>query len=713
LTAADRSAGKGAGSPRSLRQAQPGNRGPLAALGVLLIASEIVGGWRVLGPGWQGGDLLYHSALANAIVHGQLAPGGPYAGMPTYYPPGFHLMAAAVMTVLGLDFARADQLLTLVWLPLLPLGTFLLVRRLTGRPWVALLAATLTVFGGAYDLSAGRLWVNSLFMAGHEAYPIYPRDVVFALLPFAFLAFIEALEAPRARAAGAWTLAAGILLGVSALVQVQLLLPIPFALATVALAVAVRRPDRRWRAPAVFVLTGALAVAITAPWLLGQLEAIRANGGVSLESSDQLTAARFGPWSYPREFGLLLPFGIVGSGVALLFLRRGDGPRPDGRSPGPWRPRPVEAPLGLVVWFGLAFVLGVFYQSTWPLRDALQPQRLWLLSGQPMTMLAAIGLVAATEDLIGRLRPVRLAPRTAIAGLLVGAMVVACVPTTAATARLLSETWTSPTYAHLDLRSDRVPSFASLLPADGPRETVLTYEDWSSLAWFQTGQQVVGLLPPGFAKLAYDPAIFTGVGQEERRRLLLSAFDGDPADLAAGAASRDARWIVLGRRGDALGLFDAAAVPVTAAPGLRSDAATPVSGNGWDAVALGARSWLDMPVRATGRTDLEIRVLGSPVPGSVPERRFIVRVLGPSGTERAANSIAAPAARDDPWQVVHAQLELQAGDRLRIEAVDPITVQSARGFLPTSEPLASGSRPVPGWRVTTMTADAVVLELAQ
>jgi len=682
----------------------------VAALGALLVATEIVGGWRVLGPAWQGGDLLYHSALANAIVHGQLPPGGPYAGLPAYYPPGFHLMAAAVMRLTGLDFVRADQLLTLAWLPVLPVGTFLLLRRLTGRPWVALLAATLTVFGGAYDLSSGRLWVNSLFMVGHEAYPIYPRDVVFGLLPFAFLAFIGALETPRVRAAGAWTLAAGILLGASALVQIQLLLPIPFALATVALAVAVRRGDRRWRAPAVFMLAAGLAFAMTAPWLLDQLQAIRTNGGVSLESSDQITAARFGPWSYLREFGLLLPFGILGAGVVLLFLRRADGPRPDGRSAGPWRPSSSEAALGLVVWFGLAFVLGVFYQSTWPLRDALQPQRLWLLASQPMTMLAAIGLVATAEDLIGRLQPVRLAPRTVIAGLVVGSTVVACVPTTLATARLLSETWTTPTYAHLDLRSDRVPNFASLLPSGGPRETVLTYEDWSSLAWFQTGQQVVGILPAGFAKLAYDPAIFTGVSQVERRRLLLSAFDGQPSDLAAGAASRGARWIVLARRGDRLGLFDAAAAPVTAVPGLRSGAATPVSGNGWDAMALAAGSWLDIPVRASGRTYLEIRVLGAPAAGSAPERRFIVRVLGSGGTERSANSIAAPAARNDPWQAVDAQLDIQADDRLRIEAIDPITVQSVRGFVSTIEPLAPGSSPVPGWLVSTMTDDAVVLE---
>ncbi len=89
-------------------------------------------------------------------------------------------------------------------------------------------------------------------------------------------------------------------------------------------------------------LTGSLAVVLFAPWFLGQLEAIRRNGGVALESADTLVAARFGPWSYPREFGLLLPLGIVGSGVALLFLRRADGPRPGGRMPGPWRPSLVR-----------------------------------------------------------------------------------------------------------------------------------------------------------------------------------------------------------------------------------------------------------------------------------------------------------------------------------------------------------------------------------
>ena len=83
-------------------------------------------------------------------------------------------MLAATMAATGLDQVRADQLLTLLWLPVLPIGTFLLTRRLTGRPWVAVLAAMITSFGGAFVLTAGRLWVNSLFMAGQEAYPLYP-----------------------------------------------------------------------------------------------------------------------------------------------------------------------------------------------------------------------------------------------------------------------------------------------------------------------------------------------------------------------------------------------------------------------------------------------------------------------------------------------------------------------------------------------------------
>jgi hypothetical protein len=679
-------------------------------MALLLVAIEIVHGLRVLGPAWQGGDLLYHAALAHAVMHGEIPPGGAYAGLPAYYPPGFHVMLAAVMSGLGLDAVRADQLLTLVWLPVLPLGMFILVRRLTGRPWVALLAALLTAFGGAYDIKAGRIWVNSLFMVGQEAYPLYPRDVVFALLPFGILAFLRGLSATRTAAALGWALVAGLLFGAAAVVQVQLLLPIPAALATVVIVSAIRRPALRLRALGVLVVTGLVGLVLVAPWFLGQLESIRRNGGVALDSAETLLPARFGPWSYPREFGLLLPLGLIGAGVAVLFLRRPDGPRPGGRDAGSWRPVVAEEGLVLVTWFGLAFLLGVLYQPDWPLEDALRPQRMWLIASQPMAGLAAIGLVALAEDLIGRVRPVRIAPRRAIALVVVAATLAACVPTTVATARLLAGTWTEATYAALDLRSDRVPPFRDLLPVSGPRRTTLTYEDWSSLAWYETGATVVGLVPAGFAKLAYDPAVFTGHGQAERRADLLLAFDGDPADLATVAADYAASYVVLARQDDGVGLFDAAAVAVAADPGTVSGGADVVIGNGWDALAMAAGTSLALPLRASGPVHLAIRVAGDQAGPAAPVRRLRLRVLPATGPERHTE-IEAPATATEPWQIVRADLALAVGDRLVLEAQDPVTVQSIRGYLP-GDAFSAGSQPIPGWRVSAMTADATVLEPA-
>ncbi len=709
MTAADRPGRAEGGSPGSVRHWSTGFVRPIVALGILLVATELVDAARIVGPAWQGGDLLYHSALAHAILRGELPPGGPYAGLPAYYPPGFGVMLAAVMG-LGLDAVRADQLLTLVWLPLLPIGTFLLVRRLTGRPWVAVLAATLTVFGGAYDLRPARLWVNSLFMAGHETYPLYPRDVVFALLPFAFLAFLRGITARRPLGALGWALLAGGLLGACGLIQLQLLLPIPVALGAVAAAVAACRPQLRVRAIGAVVVAGIVALILLAPWLLGQLDAIRRNGGIALDSADSLAPARFGAWSYPREFGLLLPLGLVGSGVALLFLRRSDGPRPGGHALGSWRPAIPEEALGLVVWFGLAFALGVAYQPDWPLEDALRPQRLWLMAGQPMVALAAIGLVTAAEDLVARVSLRRIAPGTALVGVVASATLAICVPTTVATARLLAGTWTTPSYAALDLHADRVPSFGELIPARGPRSTVLTYEDWSSLAWFETGDTVVGIVPAGFAKLAYDPGIFTGRGQAERRMDLLRAFDGDPADLATMAATYDTAAMILARRGAALGAFDASAVPAAAVPGAISGSTEAVVGNGWDALAMKPGATLDVAARIDGPIHLEIRLAGAQAGLPAPDRRLRISALGPDGRTGSAVTVVAPPTRADTWLLVVADLELVAGDRLRLEALDPLTVQSVRGFVPAGGSLAVGSSPIPGWQVAATAADAVLLE---
>src|SRR5258705_10733860 len=115
---------------------------------------------------------------------GTFPPDGRYIDLPACFPPGFHLIRAGLASIAGLDVPGVTTLLGILWLPVIPLGAYLLTRRLTGRGDVALVAAALTAFGGGLDLANDRLWVNSMFLVGQGSYPIYPRDLVFAILPF-------------------------------------------------------------------------------------------------------------------------------------------------------------------------------------------------------------------------------------------------------------------------------------------------------------------------------------------------------------------------------------------------------------------------------------------------------------------------------------------------------------------------------------------------
>ena len=208
--------------------------------------------------------------------------------------------------------------------PVLPLTTYLLARRLTGRPNVAILAAVLTAFGGGFDLSPDRLWVNSLFPSGQEAYPLYPRDLVFGLLPLAIWAFIRALDEPGRWLR--WSLFSGAILGICGLIQVQLLLPIPLVLGVPAVALAWRQPAHRRTVLASLAVAGLVALGFVAPWIVEVAGQIGSNGGVALDSADSLQPARFGFWSYPVQFGLLLP--LIGFNT-VQNIRNGGRAGPD------------------------------------------------------------------------------------------------------------------------------------------------------------------------------------------------------------------------------------------------------------------------------------------------------------------------------------------------------------------------------------------------
>ncbi len=676
-----------------------GFAGPPAALLGLIALAAVTFGFRLLLPAYPGGDLLYHGALALDLNRDGFPMEGAYAGLPAYYPPGYHVVLATIIRTLGVPPITAAALLFVVLLPLLPIGTFLLARRLTGRGWVAILAVALTLFGGGYDLNPLRQWVNSLFVGGHAAYTSYPRDVVFAILPFAAYAFVRALEpVASGRRWLAWAGAGGILLGGAALVQVQLLLPIPVAFAAAALAVAVRDPGRRTQAVIALVVTGGIAILLIAPWLAETIDAIRRNGGVALDSSDQLEPARFGFWSYPREFGLLLPFGILGAGVSLLFLRRPDGPRPLGE-PGPWRPSLPEGGLLLATWWALPFALGVLYDPSWPLEDALRPQRLWLIASQPLAILAAIGLATSAEHVLLRRRPAVVVPAV------LAVILVAAIPATAATALVAARSWTRDTYAMLDRAIDRVPHFDSLLGRSGARATVLAPEDWSALAWFETGEPVVALVPPGYAKLAFDPANFTDASQDQRRTGLVEAWSGDSAALARVADRFGATRIVIPRDGARWALLDVAAAAVLHAGQTAAPGATIVEGNGWDAASLSPGDRLLMPAGVAGPVDVGVRVahVGGGVAPEVRLRLLAVPASG-AGAGRPLGEIVL-AASDEDWRRGRAMVALEPGERLAFEALTPALLQSVTGWLPRSDP-------PPGWRVAAETDEAVVLERA-
>ena len=653
----------------------------------------LIDGGRGLFPAYPRGDLLYHWALTHGILRGDLPPGGPYEGLPAYYPPGFHLLLAAATTLSGWALPTVTLVLGFAWLPVLPLAMFALARRLTDRSDIALVAATLAVFAGGYDFNPDRLWVNSLFLAGQEAYPLYPRDVVFALLPVGVLAFLRAIDG-SSRHGWAWAIAAGLLLGGCALIQVQLLLPIPLALVTTA--VAASAADRWGRRPALLalVITGAITFLLAAPWLVPIYGDIRRNGGVALDSAETLLPARIGLWDMPREFGLVLPLASAGAGAVFIHFRHRD-PELTGL-----RPREVWAPLVLVPWFVLPWILAILYDPGWPLEDALRPQRLWLLSGQPATILAAIGLFALAKQVVAtRWRR----PRWVIPAV-VAIVMVMTVPTTFFTVRLLSQTWLDPRYAALDLDRDRVPDMTAVLGDRGPRTTVLTYEDWSSLVWYETGSYVVAVNPPGYAKLAFDPARFGGHSQADRRLDVGRAFDGDPDDLRAIADRYRADRILIARRDDHWGLIHQVAAVAAEEPGRVAGGVARVAGNGWDAESLEPGASLIMvPAQPGGEIRLEIRLGGTLAGRALPARRFDLVAVG-SGTERDLGETAAPATIVDDWQIVPATVVLLPGEAVAVRAIDPILVQSVLGYVPAVPPA--------GWRVAGEAPDWIVLERA-
>ena len=124
-------------------------------------------------------------------------------------------------------------------------------------------------------------------------------------------------------------------------------------------------------------------------------------------------------------------------------------------------------------------------------------------------------------------------------------------------------------------------------------------------------------------------------------------------------------------------------------------------GNGWDLADFDRGARLTLPIQASGPMDLELRFEGKRNGEPAPPRRLQLIATSASGAERQLAQLVTPSSGLNDWVEIRASITLAADERLVLEALDPLTLQSVRGFVPAGPPA--------GWRVSTETADAVLL----
>jgi len=504
--------------------------GLLAA--IALAAMLIQGGVFVHKTWLWTGDTIYHRAVMAEIQSGELLPGGPYAGLPAFYSPLFHYLAAAIGLVARIELTEAIRVLSIVFAPLTPLAAFWLARVLGLDRASALVGAFFSTFAGGLRQSEDRVWVDALFVGPHNFFPVFPRDIAFLLLPLGLgLVYRDVVQGWRP---GAWL--AGLAFGLMILAHTQTaVFAAPLLAIYLGLVVLLRR-DLFRPALRVSAITSAVTLGVSAFWWVWQLWAILASGSFGVAMPAYRVPVTLALDEFPAEFGVFLVLGPLG---IWLVARRF------------WRDRDL-AMLLLLVWFWVPVLLALFRPTGFPGGDTFFPRRLWQFGSQPLVLMAGLALVA------GILRPFRLRGPVALAVVATVAL-AASVPASVGTARRVAEFWNEPAFADgvWDLGGNFAlgPYLAAEARAQGPR-TVLAPTPEATLIWYYAGQKVVYLHPTAAIKLAFDVARMTGHGEAERKADLATAYAGDPSELARVASKYDVRYVVLKQHGGRLGGVD-------------------------------------------------------------------------------------------------------------------------------------------------------------
>ena len=159
-------------------------RWTFALLGAIALAALLIQGGVFVQKTWLWtGDTIYHRAVMAEVQAGELLPGGPYAGLPAFYSPLFHYMAAAIGTLTGIELTEAIRVISILFAPLTPLAAYWLARVVGLDRASALVGAFFSTFAGAIKTTEDRVWVDALFVGQHNFFPVFPRDIAFLLRP--------------------------------------------------------------------------------------------------------------------------------------------------------------------------------------------------------------------------------------------------------------------------------------------------------------------------------------------------------------------------------------------------------------------------------------------------------------------------------------------------------------------------------------------------
>src|SRR5215207_1627434 len=351
-------------------------------LGALALAALLIQGGLFNHKTWLWtGDTIYRRAVMAEIQAGELLPGGPYAGLPAFYSPLFHYLAAAIGSLAHIELTEAIRVISIVFAPLTPLAAYWLGRVLGLDRASALAGAFFSTFAGAIKTTEDRVWVDALFVGQHNFFPVFPRDIAFLLLPLG-LGCVYRGVVDGWRPGG---VLAGLAFGLMILAHTQTAV---FAAPLIAIyfgLVLLLQRDLFGRIVRVSAVTGAVALAVSAFWWVWQVVEIVQSRSFGVNMPAYRVPVKLALEDLPAEFGVFLILAPVGLFLVGRRLLR----------------ECSLAALLLLVWFLVPALLAVFRPTGFPGGDTFFPRRLWQFASQPLMLMAGLGLV------VGVLRPLR------------------------------------------------------------------------------------------------------------------------------------------------------------------------------------------------------------------------------------------------------------------------------------------------------------------